>query len=112
MSSDIKNRKALEKIAGKLSKVQQGVAKDEKGNTTETYLKYLSLMYGPDEAEIVQHLEIMPNATRVTKLAKQIGKEKNEIKEILDKIADKGFIMKMGGSYALPNPLMIFDHYQ
>ncbi len=105
----IKNREALERIAKKLSKVQQGVAKDGKGNITDTYLKYLSLLYGPEEAEIVQHLEIMPNAIRISKLAKQLGKEKKELKEILDKLANKGFIMKMGTSYALPNPLMIYD---
>ncbi|MFX0139024.1 MAG: hypothetical protein ACFFDN_35610, partial [Candidatus Hodarchaeota archaeon] len=109
MSSEIKNREALEKIAEKLSKVQQGVAKDEKGNTTDTYLKYLSLMYGPEEAEIVQNLEIMPKAIRITKLAKQLGKEKKDLKEILDKLAEKGFVVKLGVSYALPNPLLIYD---
>ncbi|NVM03356.1 MAG: 4Fe-4S binding protein [Candidatus Helarchaeota archaeon] len=109
MSDSIKNRLALLKIAEKLSKVQQGVAKDDKGNVSETYLKYLSLMYNPEEAEIVQHLGVFPKAVRVSKLARELGKDKGELKEILGNLAKKGFLQKLGSSYCIPTPLMVYD---
>lgn len=105
----IENKEALIKIAEKLSKVQQGTAKDRRGNISETYLKYLSLMYNPQEAELVQHLDIFPKFISVLKLSKQLGIDKNEIKNILENLASKGFIQGMGASYAIPTPLMIYD---
>jgi Pyruvate/2-oxoacid:ferredoxin oxidoreductase delta subunit/predicted transcriptional regulator len=109
LSTKIENKETLTKIAEKLSKIQQGVARDENGKISETYLQYLSLMYGPKDAEIVQHLEVFPNSVRVSKLAKELGRDKNELKEMLDKLAKKGFIQKLGSAYAIPTPLLIYD---
>ncbi len=102
------HRAALRNIAMKLSKVQQGIAKDEKGEPTETYLEYLSLLYGLEAAEVVQHLEVFPKTVRLGKLAKTLNREKKELKTILDALVDRFFILKAGG-YSIPPPLMIYD---
>ena len=95
-------------IAKKLSKVTQGVAIDEKGNPTDTYLEYLSLMYDSEAAEIVQHLEIFPKIISLRNLAKILNRDKQELKKILHSLAEKGFVTEAGG-YAIPFPLMIYD---
>ncbi|MHA1271415.1 MAG: ATP-binding protein [Candidatus Helarchaeota archaeon] len=109
MSNELKNRDAYINIANKLSVIRQGVPKDKNGNPSETYLKYLSLMYNPEEAQIIQHLEVFPNTTRLSKFAKKLEKNKDELKEMLDRLAERGFIQKLGSSYAIPNPLFIYD---
>ncbi|MBD3228442.1 MAG: hypothetical protein GF329_09660 [Candidatus Lokiarchaeota archaeon] len=109
MSEKIKNKEALIKIAEKLSVKHQGVAKDENGNISETYLKYLSLMYGPEEAEIVQHFEIFPNGVRISKIAKKLGREKDELKNLMAPLVKRGFIQKIGSHYSIPTPLLIYD---
>ncbi|MHA1298714.1 MAG: hypothetical protein ACTSO9_04635 [Candidatus Helarchaeota archaeon] len=109
MSSEIENKEALIKIAEKLSKIQQGVPKDEKGNISETYLRYLSLMYNGEAAEIVQHLGVFPKSIRITKLAKELGKNKEELKNRLQRLSRKGFLQKLGSAYCIPTPLFIYD---
>ncbi|MHA1322484.1 MAG: ATP-binding protein [Candidatus Helarchaeota archaeon] len=65
-------------------------------------------MYNLKAAELVQHLEVMPKTVRLGKLAKKLGCTRKELKAILDPLAEKFFIVKMGG-YSIPTPLMIFD---
>ena len=50
LSSLTENKKALINIAKKIDKVGQGIARDENGEPTETYLEYLSLMYDAKQA--------------------------------------------------------------
>ncbi len=107
ISSDA-HRVALLNIADKLSKVQQGVAKDENGEPTETYLTYLSLMYNPEAAEVVQHLEVFPKTVTVNALTKKLNRDKKEMTTILEGLAEKFFLMEAGG-YSIPTPLMIYD---
>ena len=57
MIVDENHRKNLLNIAKKLKYAWYSVPTDEAGNPTETYLEYLSLMYNPEIAELVQALE-------------------------------------------------------
>jgi len=107
ISSDA-HRVALLHIANKLSKVQQGVPKNANGDPTGTYLMYLSLIYDEEAAEVVQHLEVFPKAVTANALAKKLNRDKKEITNILEALAEKYFLMKAGG-YSIPTPLMIYD---
>jgi len=109
LTSNIVNKDVLVKIARKIKNVGQGIPTTKEGEPTDTYVKYLSLMYDPVEADFVQHLDVFPKAKSVSKLAKQLGKEKAEIKAILEPLVEKGFIMKLGNAYAIPMPLFIYD---
>ena len=102
------HRTALKNIAEKLSPVQQGVPRNEKGEITETYLEYLSLMYDPETAEIVQHLQVAPNGVSLEDLAEILNRDKEELKTKLEPLIEKGFIFSIG-VYSIPPPLMIFD---
>jgi len=104
-----KHRTALLEISKILSVNKQGVPKNEKGEPTETFLEYLSLMYNEEEAELIKHLPIFPKGSMTArKLAKKLDMDKKELKAKLNKIADKGFIMRAGG-FSLPNPLLVYD---
>jgi Pyruvate/2-oxoacid:ferredoxin oxidoreductase delta subunit/predicted transcriptional regulator len=109
MTNKIQNKEALIKIAEKLSVKHQGVAKDENGNISEKYLEYLSIMYGPEEAEIVQYLEIFPNGVRISRIAKKLGRDKDELKNLMAPLVKRGFIQKIGSHYSIPSPLLIYD---
>ncbi|MHA1299614.1 MAG: ATP-binding protein [Candidatus Helarchaeota archaeon] len=102
-------REALTAIAKKLSKSSMSIPKDKNGEPTETYIEYLSLLYTPEEAEVVKELEVFPKNYSLNKISKRTGRDKKEIMDILDPLGEKGFIFKMGKTYAIPVPLEIFD---
>lgn len=53
-----KHRQNLMNIANKLRVAWYSIPTDEKGDPTETYLEYMSLMYDLEIAELVQHLDL------------------------------------------------------
>ncbi len=99
----------LIKIAKKLERSSQSYPKDEDGEPTETYLEYLSLMYDPDIAKLVQHLPVFPKTVSIVKFAKSVGMDKNELMNKVEDITERGFIIKLGRSYAQPMPLFVYD---
>ncbi|MBD3195658.1 MAG: hypothetical protein GF317_11410 [Candidatus Lokiarchaeota archaeon] len=103
------HKKNLVEIAKKLQKKSQSCPTNEKGEPTETYLEYISLMYNPTVSEIVKHLEIFPKSTSLLKLSKEIGKSKKEIQSLLEEPIKRSFVFSLGKRYSLANPLMIHD---
>ena len=99
----------LIKIAKQLERSPQSYPKDENGEPTETYLEYLSLMYEPTIAKLVQHLPVFPKTISITKFAKSANMEKEELMNMLEDITERGFIIKLGRSYAQPMPLFVYD---
>ncbi|MFW9820050.1 MAG: 4Fe-4S binding protein [Candidatus Thorarchaeota archaeon] len=104
-----KHKENLIKIAKKLEKKSQSFPKDENGEPTETYLEYLSLMYDPEVAKLVLPLPVFPETISVVRLAKQTGLDKVTIIKKLEKPAKRGFIIKLGRSYAQLMPLFVYD---
>ena len=99
----------LFKIAKKLERSPQSYPKDENGEPTETYLEYLSLMYQPKIAKLVQHLPVFPKTMSIIKFAKQASMDKTELMNMIEDITERGFIIKLGKSYAQPMPLFVYD---
>ena len=66
-------------------------------------------MYSPYEADIVQYLDIFPKVKSLLRIAKQVGREKSDIKKILKPLVDKGFLLSGGNNYAILNPLLVFN---
>jgi len=102
-------KESLIKIAKKLEYSPQSYPKDESGAPTETYLEYLSLMYEPDIAKLVQYLPVFPKTISIVKFAKQAGINKEDLTKMLEDITGRGFIIKLGRSYAQPMPLFVYD---
>jgi len=99
----------LIKIAKKLERSSQSYPKDENGEPTETYLDYLSLMYKPEIAKLMQHLPVFPKTISIVKFAKLVGMDKEELMNMLESTTERGFIIKLGRSYAQPMPLFVYD---
>ncbi len=99
----------LIKIAKKLERKSQSFPSDEKGEPTDTYLEYLSLMYDPEIAKIVIHLPVFPETMSIIKLAKKISMDKKDLLEKLEGYTKRGFIIKLGKYFAQPMPLFIYD---
>ncbi|MFO8019049.1 MAG: 4Fe-4S binding protein [Promethearchaeia archaeon] len=82
-------------IIDKMKEYPNDIPRDEEGNVSEAFKEYIKLFFTPEEAEIAQHLEIMPLSVR--KIAERLGKDRKETRRILKDMADKGIIQDIGG---------------
>lgn len=70
------------------------------GNVSEAFRAYIKLLFTPKEVEVAQYLTVKPQS--INRIAKKIGKSKEEIKEILEEMTNSGIIQDIGGySYFL-----------
>ena len=70
------------------------------GKISEAIREFIKLLYTLDEAKVAQYLTVKPQS--VTKIAKKIGKSKEDVKEILEDMTNSGIIHDIGGySYFL-----------
>ena len=104
-----KHREDLIKIAKRLIRKPHSIPTDENEKPTETYIEYLSLMYNPEIAKIVQYLPVFPEGIHIAKFAKMVNIDKNILVEKLEELTKKRFIVTFGRQYALPDPFMIYD---
>jgi hypothetical protein len=65
------------------------------GKISEAFRQYIELMFTPKEAEIAQHLEVIPLS--IGEICRRIGKDRKETKTILKDMAEKGIIQDIGG---------------
>ncbi|MFX0083474.1 MAG: 4Fe-4S binding protein [Candidatus Hodarchaeota archaeon] len=109
MIVDDKHKEDLIKIAKKLIRKPHSIPTDENDEPTETYIEYLSLMYSPEIAKIVQLLPVFPEAIQITEFANQVNIDKEELIEKLDEVSRKRFIVTRGKLYSLLDPFMMYD---
>jgi ferredoxin len=109
MIADENHRQNLIKIAKKLKTAWLSIPTNEQGDPSETYLEYMSLMYDPEIANLIQNLELFPNMISIVKFSKLVNIDKNQLAEKLDELTKRGFIVKLGKQYSLPSPLFIHD---
>jgi len=103
------HRKNLLKLAKRLKYEWYSVPLDENGEPTETYLEYLSMMYNPEIAEIVQALDFFPKMMSIVRFAKKVNIDKDKLVEKLAPLTKKGFVANLGKAYSLPSPLILWD---
>ncbi|MFX0099630.1 MAG: ATP-binding protein [Candidatus Hodarchaeota archaeon] len=93
------NEDPYEVIIKKLREYPNDVPLDKNGNVSEAFREYVKLFFTPEEAEIVQHLEVKP--LRLREISKRLGKDRAETKKIMEELTDKALIQDIGG----------FSHY-
>jgi ferredoxin len=103
------HRANLIRIAKEYKYSMQSYPADENGEPKEAYLEYLSMMYNLELVKIMLELPIMRNKLSISKLAKKLNMDKEELRAILEEPAKRGFVAKMGNYYARPSPLQIHD---
>ncbi len=99
------------KLAEKLDSFPIGVKK--KGvDFPPSFLELLEMLYTPEEAKIISHLEFFLES--IPKIAKKINKSKEETERILNDLADRGkiFRYKKQGKlkFAIFNAANLFDY--
>jgi ferredoxin/DNA-binding Lrp family transcriptional regulator len=97
--TDSKEKDPYDKILANMREYPQDIPLKD-GKVSDAFREYIELLFTPKEAEIAQYLEVKPQSVRI--LAKKLGKEKEEVEELLEDMADKGTIQDIGGySYFL-----------
>ena len=103
------HKEDLIKIAKRLIRKPHSIPTDENDEPTETYIEYLSLMYSPEIAKLVQFLPVFPDGINITQFAEEVNIDKKELIEKLSEVSRKRFVITLGRQYALPDPFMMYD---
>ncbi len=83
------------------------------GDFSKAFVKFLKLLYTPEEAELVQHLQMDPGSMlSADDLARIAGKSAAEITDVLEPLARKGKVIGFGGNYGLPIIPLLVNHHQ
>jgi Pyruvate/2-oxoacid:ferredoxin oxidoreductase delta subunit len=99
----------LIKIAKKLIKKKHSIPTDVNGEPTATYIKYLSLIYSPEIANIAQFIPVTPGNVNIDELSEKVNLTKEILISKLDEPARRRFILAFGENYSLPTPFLLFD---
>jgi Pyruvate/2-oxoacid:ferredoxin oxidoreductase delta subunit len=83
------------------------------GGFSKAFIKFLKLLYTPQEAELVQHLKMgAKSMLSADDLALMTGKSAAEVTDVLEPLARKGSIIGFAGNYGLPMIPLLVNHYQ
>ena len=76
------------------------------GKISEAFREFIILLFTPEEAEIAQYLTVRPQS--VGTISKKMGKDREDTKKILEKMAMDGVIQDIGGfSYFIAMPHLL-----
>ncbi|MFX1277945.1 MAG: 4Fe-4S binding protein [Promethearchaeota archaeon] len=103
------HKESLINIAKKLIRKPHSVPTDENDEPTITYIEYLSLMYTPEIAQLIQILPVFPEGINITQFAQEVKIDKEELIEKLRDVSRRRFVIARGTMYSLPNAFMMYD---
>jgi ferredoxin len=98
------------RLAEKLDMNMTGAPK--KGDDfSPAFLKYLEILFTPEEAEVASHLSVDPKRLTAEDVAASSGRPVDEIDKALAQLVEKGVVLGFGGQYVLPvTPLLVNYH--
>jgi ferredoxin len=104
---------AYARIAQKIEEQEPHTApKAENGSIHEAFLSHLELMYSPEEAEIVQHLNLLESFSSSREVAEASGESLAHVEKILADVSSRNGILAVGDMYCLPPiPLLLNAHH-
>ncbi len=101
---------AYRKLAERLDMNMTGVPK-KNGDFSESFLKYLGILFSPEEAEVASFLSVEPNRRTPAEIAEKSGRPVEELEPILNGLAERGVIIGLGEQFFLPiMPLLLNYH--
>ncbi len=75
------------------------------------FLKYLKILFTPEEAEMASFLSVEPKRLTAEQVAEKSGRPVDEVEQALGRMVEKGVIIGFGGRYVLPVvPLLVNYH--
>ena len=96
----------------KLNANPQTAPQDSEGDPSPAFIKYLKLVYTPEEAEILQHMGRPVRMMQTQEIADLAGKPVEEVEAILDRVLKKNGVMGMTGVYTLPVMPIVVNRHQ
>ena len=72
------------------------------GELSRAFIAYLKLIYTPEQAELVQYLQMPGNPRTAGQVADASGEDAGGVEEILLSLSEKGFLTGSRGGYCLP----------
>ncbi len=108
----MKDQTAYTRIARKIDEQDPHTApRAEDGSIHEAFIKHLKLVYSPEEARIVQHLNLLDTFTSSQQVAEACGRDPEYVEKILaDAHANSG-VIGLGNKYCLPIiPMLLNAH--
>jgi ferredoxin len=69
----------------------------------KSFIEYLKLVYSPEEAEIIQYLNVAPALLTSQQIAEKSGTNCSTVEKILENANKKSGVFGMGGYYCLPS---------
>ncbi len=89
-------------IAENIDKGIQTAPKSD-GELSKAFIAYLKILYKPEEAKVVQHLEMFPYLKTAEEVIAAAASDPETIQATLDELKQKGFIaLTSKGGYCLP----------
>ncbi|MHA1147947.1 MAG: ATP-binding protein [Promethearchaeota archaeon] len=82
-------------IISKMREYPNDVPLDKDGNVSGAFRKYVKLFFTPEEAEVVQHLEVRPLGLR--EISKRLCTDRAKTKKIMKELVNKALIQNIGG---------------
>ncbi len=108
----MKNKDAYIRIAQKIEEQDPHTApKADDGRIHLAFIDYLKLVYSPEEAEIVQHLNLLDAFQSSQDVANVSGKSLDYVEKILAEVNSKNSIVGLDNLYCIPPiPLLVNVH--
>lgn len=100
---------AYTRIAQKIEDQDPHTApKDEEGNINKAFISHLKIIYTPEEAEVVQYLNLLEDFTSTEQLAEIAEKSLEDVVRILESVHKKNGVVGLENLYCLPPiPLLV-----
>ncbi len=98
------------KLAERFDMFVTGAPKKGK-DFSPAFLKYLELLYTPEEAEVASFLSVGPQTMTAEAVAEKAGRPTGEVEEVLGRLVEKGGVLGLGGQYMLPIIPILVNHY-
>ena len=108
----MKDESAYIRIAQKIDEQEPHTApKDKDGNIHEAFISHLKLVYSPEEAELVQHLNLMDAFSTPRDVAEASGKSLEYVEKKLAEMNTGNRIVGLENLYCLP-PIPLLVNFQ
>ena len=101
---------AYKRIAQTLAKGLQG-APIKDGAVSPAFLEFLTLIYTPEEAEVVQYLDHLPGFMTDAQVAEAAGRDIEEVRAVLKRAHDKYALMGEPEMQCLPTIFYILNFH-
>jgi len=104
--------RAHARIAQKIDEQEPHTApKAADGSIHGAFIEHLKLMYSPEEAEVFQHLDVLPSFRSAQDVAEASGKSLEYVSGMLAEAHSRNSITGLGNMYCLPPiPLLLNFH--